>query len=94
MEFEKEIEAYLVKKVKGLGGLCWKFTSPGMAGVPDRIVLINGICIFVELKRPDGRVSMIQKVWHQKLRDLGFRVEVLKSMDEVDTFAMTLWSYL
>lgn len=35
---EKDIEKALVKKVKALGGLCIKFTSPSMMGIPDRIV--------------------------------------------------------
>ena len=37
---EKSIEAKLVAAVKARGGVCWKFTSPGTAGVPDRIVMM------------------------------------------------------
>ena len=37
---EKSIEEKLVAAVKVQGGVCWKFTSPGTAGVPDRIVLM------------------------------------------------------
>ena len=39
---EKIIEEKLTKAVKQNGGVCWKFTSPGTAGVPDRIVLMPG----------------------------------------------------
>ena len=50
---EKIIEEKLTKTVKQNGGVCWKFTSPGMAGVPDRIVLMPGGRIaFVEVKAP------------------------------------------
>ena len=50
---ENEIEAKLVKAVKDVGGVCWKFTSPGTAGVPDRIVLMpSGRIGFVEVKAP------------------------------------------
>ena len=35
---ERQIERNL-REVKSLGGLALKFVSPGMAGVPDRIVL-------------------------------------------------------
>ncbi|MDU2112388.1 MAG: VRR-NUC domain-containing protein, partial [Clostridiales bacterium] len=37
---EKEIEAYLRIRIKKLGGIAYKFTSPGNDGVPDRIVLL------------------------------------------------------
>ena len=39
---EREIETYLVKSVKNKKGLCMKWTSPGNAGVPDRIVIVPG----------------------------------------------------
>lgn len=32
---EKEIEKSLVKRVKGLGGICLKLVSPSMDGLPD-----------------------------------------------------------
>lgn len=35
---EKTIEAYLVHKVKAIGGVAEKFTSPNRRSVPDRIV--------------------------------------------------------
>ena len=37
---EKQIEKYFTDKLKELGCIVWKFTSPGTAGVPDRIVII------------------------------------------------------
>jgi len=33
---ESEIEARLVRGVKALGGVAYKFVSPGNVGVPDR----------------------------------------------------------
>ena len=45
---EKDIEKYLVRQVKQMGGLALKFVSPSMAGVPDRIVMIpKGALYFV-----------------------------------------------
>ena len=45
----KEIERKLTETVKASDGVCWKFTSPGTAGVPDRIILMPGCRIaFVE----------------------------------------------
>ena len=46
---ENEIEKALVDKVKLHGGLCLKFTSPSMTGIPDRIILI-----------PKGRIGFVK----------------------------------
>ena len=37
---EKTVESKLVKAVKAMGGLAPKFISPGLDGVPDRLVLL------------------------------------------------------
>ncbi len=78
---EKQIEQALVKAVKGAGGLCLKWVSPGWDGAPDRIVLFEGSHIgriaFVEVKAPGGKVRRIQQVRHRQLRKLGFKVFVL-----------------
>lgn len=39
---EKIIEQKLVNVVKSLGGVALKFISPGMSGVPDRLILLPG----------------------------------------------------
>ena len=48
---EKTIEAYFVKRIKEIGGVAEKFTSPNKRAVPDRLVLLpSGVALFVELK--------------------------------------------
>jgi hypothetical protein len=37
---EKEIERILVHGIKDLGGVAFKFVSPGNDGVPDRLIVI------------------------------------------------------
>ena len=86
---ESEIEAYLVKSVKNKKGLCMKWTSPGNAGVPDRIVIVPGGDIyFVELKAEGKRenLSPLQKNFIQKLENLNCEVRVIASFQEVDEF--------
>lgn len=86
---ESEIEAYLVKSVKNKKGLCMKWTSPGNAGVPDRIVIAPGGDIyFVELKAEGKRdnLSPLQKNFIQKLENLNCVVRVIASFQEVDEF--------
>lgn len=86
---EKKIEQYLRKKVIERGGICWKFTSPGTVGVPDRLVIFPGnppLIFFIELKQPKGKLSEMQKLRIQQLRDVGCIAEVLWSKDDVNSF--------
>ena len=39
MHTEKQIENYLKRKFESIGAIVLKFTSPGQAGVPDRIII-------------------------------------------------------
>ena len=95
---EREIEAYLAKSVKNKKGLCMKWTSPGNAGVPDRIVIVpGGYIYFVELKAEGKRenLSPLQKNFIQKLKNLNCDVSVIASFQEVDEFieeVMPKWS--
>lgn len=50
---EKQIEQKLVQAVKAKGGICPKLVSPGLDGMPDRMILMPGGQItFVEVKAP------------------------------------------
>lgn len=87
MIMEKDVEAYFGRVVKKHGGYAFKWVSPGSRGIPDRIVLLPGGRIyFVELKRPDGRPSELQKAWAKKIRPLGFTVFFLFSKQQVAEF--------
>ena len=75
---EKEIEQKFVKAVKQIGGISPKFTSPGLNGMPDRIVLIPfGKMAFVEIKAPGESPRPLQMARHKLIRSLGFKVYVL-----------------
>jgi hypothetical protein len=82
---EKRLEAYLVKEVKKMGGLCLKFTSPGCRGVPDRICVFPGSrCVFVELKSETGTLRKLQEVIHDRLRKRSIDVFVACNKEDVD----------
>jgi len=85
---EKEVEAALVRRVKAIGGLCEKFTSPGRRSVPDRIITMpNGQIIFVEVKRPGEKPTAAQLKDHERRRALGCDVRVIDSMEDARAFA-------
>ena len=81
---EREIERKLVNAVKERGGICWKFTSPGTAGVPDRIVLMSkGRIAFVETKASGEKLRKLQEKRKRQLESLGFKVFCVDSVENI-----------
>jgi len=82
---EKQIEDHLVRRIKALGGVAFKFTSQGRRSVPDRIcILPNAGLVFVELKAPGKKPTPKQAVEIARLRALGQTVLVIDSKEGVD----------
>ena len=81
---EKTIEMQLVNAVKDMGGRAVKLVSPGFDGMPDRMVLLPfGRIVFVEVKAPGKKPRPLQVARHEMLRDLGFKVYVIDSTEEI-----------
>lgn len=89
---EREIEQKLRQTVEKHGGRCLKWTCPGWAGVPDRMVLLPGGRIhFVETKRPKGgKYSTLQDKWRDWLHALGFCYWRIKDTEDLATFELVL----
>lgn len=83
---ERDIEKALVRRVKELGGLCEKFTSPGRRSVPDRLVILPDRIIFVELKAPGKKPTELQQRDHNRRKALGCDVRVIDSIEGVLCF--------
>lgn len=80
---EKDVEQTLVKETKKKGGMALKLTSPSSSGLPDRLLLLpKGRVVFVELKAPGKKTRKLQDVVIAKLRELGFRVEVVDTKEK------------
>ncbi len=85
---EKEVEKYLIRQVRKSGGLCLKFISPGWSGAPDRVCLWpKGRLKFVEVKRPGEKMRPLQERRAEELRELGFQVEVVDTLDKAQEVA-------
>ena len=82
---EKQIEKYLIKRVKESGGLTYKWIS-SVTGVPDRIVFLNEKCHLVELKTSAGVLSPRQIHVFDELGEAGFPVYILRSYDDIQEF--------
>lgn len=81
---ESEIEAYLVKRVKAMGGEVRKVQWIGRRGAPDRLVMLPGRMLWVELKAPGKVPTLRQENEHKLMRSMGQRVEIIDSLEGVD----------
>ena len=85
MTTEADIERYFVARVKSVGGTAYKFKSVNHRGVSDRIACMpNGEAWFVELKKPGGKLSPLQKMFADDMIRLWQRYCCLWSKSEVD----------
>lgn len=81
---EKYIEKNLVAEVKKMGGIAAKFVSPGLDGMPDRIVLLpHGKMAFVELKAPGKKPRPLQIRRIKQLQKLGFICYVIDEVEQI-----------
>lgn len=96
---ESDIEKYLVKRVKELGGECRKIQFIGRRGAPDRLVMLparwavdhpelplftSAKTIWVELKAPGKKAEPHQAREHARMRKMGQRVVVIDSYEQVE----------
>ncbi len=89
---ERSVENYLTRLVELCGGLCLKFISPGNAGVPDRIVILNGHIWFVELKAPGRTEGSLQQYMQDQIRSAGGRCITIDSREAAAEFVGRLMS--
>lgn len=88
---EKVLEAELRERCKALGWMCIKLTSQYQRGLPDRLILMPGgrVC-FAEVKTTGKKPTALQGVTHERLRALGYRVEVVDTTESLDNLIVDL----
>lgn len=80
---ERTIERALVRMVKARGGEVRKVTWQGRKGAPDRLVMLPGVSIWVELKAPGKQPTRQQLREHARMRDMGQCVLVIDNLEVV-----------
>lgn len=81
---EQRVEQALRREVKKRGGMAVKFVSPGLDGVPDRLLLFKGgVSAFVELKAPGKKMRSLQLRRKKQLEQLGFRVYCIDNIEMI-----------
>lgn len=84
MTRESDIESYLVERVRDMQGEVRKVKWLGRHGAPDRIVMVSGRTIWVELKAPGEKAKPHQVREHDRMRRMGQHVVVVDSFEGVD----------
>lgn len=88
---EYAVEKHLVQKTQECGGICLKFISPGIAGVPDRIVILPGGKIgFAEMKAPGKKPRRLQKAVIRDLYRRRCRVATIDNLKSAENFIRRL----
>ena len=82
---ESYVEQYLKLQCLKNDILCFKFISPGISGVPDRVLIGNGSTVFVEVKKPGGTVRKLQKHIIAQMRNHGAHVRIIDTREGVDS---------
>ena len=91
MTRESDIEKYLVKRVKAIGGEIRKVKWINRNGAPDRVVWMNeGVQVWVETKAPGEKPEPHQLREHKRMRKRGQIVAVIDSFELVDALIMEL----
>jgi hypothetical protein len=87
MALERNIERKLVRGVKAMGGIAYKWVSPGNTGVPDRIVIFpDGKIEFVELKTETNKPTPLQTAQMKRLQHMNCVVYVLRGEAAVNEY--------
>jgi Holliday junction resolvase len=75
---EQAIQRKLIKQLEADGYYVIKLTVTNKTGIPDLIALKPNEVRFIEVKRPNGKVSKIQEYRIKELRSLGFTADVYR----------------
>jgi Holliday junction resolvase-like predicted endonuclease len=76
---EQQIQSKKIKELEAQGYYVIKLVMTNKHGIPDLIAIPpNADILFVEVKKPDGKLSKLQEFRKQELESHGIRVEVFK----------------
>jgi Holliday junction resolvase len=78
---ESKRQSKIINQLTKEGWLCVKLIKTNKNGIPDLMCLKNGITMFIEVKRPNGKLSELQKIRIKQLQDLGFDCKIWTDYD-------------
>ena len=71
---EQQIQSKIIKKLEQEGYFVVKLIKTNKNGIPDLLAVKENDTMFVEVKRPDGKLSELQKIRIEELREKNIKV--------------------
>ena len=76
---EQQIQSKKIKELEAQGYYVIKLINTNKNGIPDLIAIPpNSDVLFIEVKRPDGKISKLQEFRHKELEEKGIKVEIFR----------------
>lgn len=87
---ERDIAAYLKKRVTEIGGIYRKVSWEGRSDAPDYLIMCGGLHLFVEAKAPGGKPRPSQlREFSAMLEHGGLAVVIVSAYQDIDSL---IWS--
>jgi len=80
---EQRIQKKITDQLTNDGWFVIKLMKTSINGIPDLMALKNGKTKFIEVKKPRGIISEIQKYRIKQLRKQGFEAVVMDGIDSI-----------
>jgi Holliday junction resolvase len=81
MELESKLQKKIINQLQKEGWLCIKLIKTTVNGIPDLICHRQGETMYIEVKRPTGKLSELQKVRIKQLQEQGVTVKIWVDYD-------------
>lgn len=76
---EQQIQSKKIKELEAEGYYVIKLIRTNKNGIPDLIAIPKGSdVLFVEVKKPDGKLSKLQEYRLKELKAHGVKIEIYK----------------
>lgn len=80
---EQQIQAKKIKELESQGYYVIKLTTTNKNGIPDLIAIPpNSDVLFIEVKKPKGKLSKLQEYRIKELKKYGIKTEVYRGKEE------------
>ena len=78
---ESKIQKKIINRLQEEGWLCIKLIKTTLNGIPDLICHRKGETMYIEVKRPLGKLSELQKIRIEQLRNKGIKTLIWEDYD-------------
>lgn len=83
MILESEVQTKIKKRLEKSGWLVIKLIQTTLNGIPDLLALRDNEAVFIEVKRPGGKVSPLQTYRIKELKNKQFQVIIAYSPQDI-----------